>query len=126
MNLDAIGIACRDIKKSISFYELFDLSFKEFGEGHYEGATKSGARIMLDSFDLMKKINPQWQEPERSGITLCFLESSPLEVDKRFKQIIDAGYAIEKEPWDAVWGQRYASVRDPDGNQIDIFAALTL
>ena len=124
MNLDAIGIACRDVKRSISFYELFDLSFEEFGEGHYEGVTKSGARIMLDSFDLMKKINPQWQEPERSGITLCFLESSPLEVDKRFKLIVDAGYAIEKEPWDAVWGQRYASVRDPDGNQVDIFAAL--
>lgn len=29
-----------------------------------------------------------------------------------------------KEPWDAFWGQRYCSVMDPDGNQIDIFANL--
>ena len=29
-----------------------------------------------------------------------------------------------KEPWDAFWGQRYASVKDPDGNQIDLFAPL--
>lgn len=27
------------------------------------------------------------------------------------------------EPWDAFWGQRYATVKDPDAYQIDIFAA---
>jgi uncharacterized glyoxalase superfamily protein PhnB len=28
------------------------------------------------------------------------------------------------EPWDADWGQRYAQVKDPDGNSVDLFAAL--
>ena len=28
------------------------------------------------------------------------------------------------EPWDAVWGQRYAVVHDPDGNPVDLYAAL--
>ena len=28
------------------------------------------------------------------------------------------------EPFDAFWGQRYATVRDPDGNAVDLFAAL--
>ena len=28
------------------------------------------------------------------------------------------------EPWDAFWGQRYATVLDPDGNSVDLFAAL--
>jgi hypothetical protein len=28
------------------------------------------------------------------------------------------------EPWDAFWGQRYVTVKDPDRYQIDIFAEL--
>jgi uncharacterized glyoxalase superfamily protein PhnB len=27
-------------------------------------------------------------------------------------------------PWDAFWGMRYAVVKDPDGNAVDLFAAL--
>jgi uncharacterized glyoxalase superfamily protein PhnB len=124
MSLDAIGIACRDVKKSIQFYELFGISFKAFGDDHYEGTTESGLRIMLDSFDLMKKINPEWREPKNPGVTLCFLQDSPESVDKTYQRTVEAGFTSEKEPWDAFWGQRYSSVRDPDGNQVDIFAPL--
>jgi hypothetical protein len=31
----------------------------------------------------------------------------------------------ERAPWDAPWGQRYAVVKDPDDNGIDLFAPLT-
>ncbi len=124
MSLDAIGIACRDIKQSIKFYEHLGISFKEVGEEHFEGTTPSGVRIMLDSFELMKKINPNWVEPQQPGIILCFLQESPSQVDETHKKIVDKGFVSEKEPWDAFWGQRYSSVKDPDGNQVDIFAPL--
>jgi hypothetical protein len=29
------------------------------------------------------------------------------------------------QPWDAVWGMRYAEVKDPDGNVVDVFADLS-
>jgi hypothetical protein len=32
------------------------------------------------------------------------------------------GYEGHKPPWDAFWGQRYAVIRDPDGNTVDLFA----
>lgn len=124
MSLDAIGIACRDIEATIKFYQVLGIQFKEFGQGHFEGTTSSGLRIMLDSFELLRKINPEWQEPKASGVTLCFLQESPLKVDETHKKLIAAGYSSEKDPWDAFWGQRYASVRDPNGNQVDIFASL--
>ena len=124
MSLDAIGIACRDIEATIKFYQILGFHFKEFGEGHFEGTTSSGLRIMLDSFELLRKINPEWQEPKTPGVTLCFLQESPLKVDETHKKLIAAGYSSEKDPWDAFWGQRYASVRDPNGNQVDIFASL--
>ena len=34
---------------------------------------------------------------------------------------VDDGH---KAPWDAPWGQRYALVRDPDGNAVDLFCPL--
>ncbi len=124
MSLDAIGIACRDIESTIKFYQILGIQFKEFGEGHFEGTTSSGLRVMLDSFELLRKINPDWQEPKTPGVTLCFLQESPLKVDETHMKLIAAGYSSEKDPWDAFWGQRYASVRDPNGNQVDIFASL--
>jgi catechol 2,3-dioxygenase-like lactoylglutathione lyase family enzyme len=124
MNLDAIGIVSSDLSQSIKFYEIFGIHFKEIGEGHFEGVTKSGLRLMLDSVELMKKINPNWISPSGSGIVLCFKQSDVSSVDEAFFKISTQGFSIVKEPWDAFWNQRYCSVLDPDGNQIDIFADL--
>jgi uncharacterized glyoxalase superfamily protein PhnB len=41
-----------------------------------------------------------------------------------FRKVVAAGFKAKKEPWDAFWGQRYASVVDPDGNSVDLFAPL--
>jgi uncharacterized glyoxalase superfamily protein PhnB len=38
--------------------------------------------------------------------------------------LTDAGFTGKTEPYDAFWSQRYANVDDPDGNAVDIFAAL--
>lgn len=35
-----------------------------------------------------------------------------------------AGFVGHLPPWDAFWGQRYAVLRDPDLNSVDVFAAL--
>jgi hypothetical protein len=35
-----------------------------------------------------------------------------------------AGYDGHLEPFDAVWGQRYASLRDPDGTGVDLYSPL--
>ena len=125
MSLDAIGIVSKSIKDSVKFYEVLGVNLEETGgPDHLEGTTPSGVRIMLDSADLAKKINPDWKEPTGSGIILCFKQDSPKHVDELFDMITKAGFKSVKAPWDAFWGQRYSSVQDPDGNQIDIFAPL--
>ena len=125
MSLDAIGIVCKDLKKSIRFYEILGVDLKEAGgPDHLEGVTPSGVRIMLDSAELVKKINPDWKEAVGCGVILCFKQASPKEVDALFTQVEASGFKSVKAPWDAFWGQRYSSVQDPDGNQIDLFAAL--
>ena len=124
MSLDALGIACKDIQKTIEFYNHFGLEFEASGEDHYEGLGPSGIRVMLDSYKIMKEINPNWKEPVAPGITLCFLKESADEVNELYQKVIAAGFESVKEPFDAFWGQRYASVFDPNGNQVDIFAQL--
>jgi uncharacterized glyoxalase superfamily protein PhnB len=79
---------------------------------------------MWDTVDLVKSIDPSWSEPKGQRITLGFKCDSPAEVDELYARLLAAGYAGHKEPWDAFWGQRYAMVTDPDGNHVDLFAAL--
>lgn len=125
MTLDAIGIISGDIAQSQLFYGLLGVDLTiPCGEGHFEGVTSSGVRIMLDSQELTKKINPDWTPASGVGIVLAFKQNSPEEVDLIYNQIIAAGFSSIKEPWDAFWGQRYACVQDPDGNQVDLFAEL--
>lgn len=124
MNLAAIGIACKDIKQTIKFYQALGLRFEASGESHFEASTPSGLRLMLDSYELLQSINPEWKEPVSPGITLCFLQENPGAVDQLVDELKISGHKIIKDPWDAFWGQRYASVQDPNGNQVDIFAPL--
>ncbi len=58
------------------------------------------------------------------AIALAFCCATPAEVDELFAQLVAAGAPAKKQPWDAFWGQRYASVLDPDGNQVDLFCEL--
>jgi uncharacterized glyoxalase superfamily protein PhnB len=45
-------------------------------------------------------------------------------VDAAYERLVSLGYDGHKEPWDAPWGQRYALMRDPDGNGVDLFCPL--
>lgn len=126
MKLDAIGIIASDMKKSITFYEMLGLNFDvcENTEDHIEAKLESGLRIMIDSEKLMKELDPDWKKPEGQRMTLAFVCESPKAVDELYTKIENAGYKGKTKPWDAFWGQRYASVLDPDGNAVDLFAAL--
>ena len=59
-----------------------------------------------------------------SRIGLAFSVESPAGVDQIYAEMIGLGYEGHKAPWDAEWGQRYASLRDPDGNAVDLYAPL--
>lgn len=42
------------------------------------------------------------------------------DVDALYQEIIGCGYAPEAPPRDAVWGERYFHILDPDGHQVSI------
>ena len=125
--LDLIGIAVRDMAASLAFYRRLGLEIPEGAEaeGHVEAALPGGLRIAWDSVEVIKSFDPDWTEPAGSPrIGLAFLCDSPADVDERHAELVAAGHESHKDPWDAFWGQRYAQVKDPDGNVVDLFAPL--
>jgi catechol 2,3-dioxygenase-like lactoylglutathione lyase family enzyme len=125
--LDLIGIVVDDMARSLAFYrELgLDLPSDADGQPHVEVTLPGGLRLAFDSADTVRSFDPDWQPPQGSPrIGLAFLCDSPADVDATYERLTAAGYDGHKAPWDAPWGQRYALVRDPDGNSADLFAPL--
>ncbi len=123
-SLDAIGIVAADVAASAKFYRLLGLDFPDSTEDHVEATTPTGLRVMLDSVEMAKQFDPNWVQPAGKPIALAFLCSSPTEVDETYERVTAAGYQGKNPPYDAFWGQRYATVLDPDGYAVDLFARL--
>ncbi len=120
---EAIGVVVADIARAARFYEQLGLEFPD-GDGHVE-ATVGGLRVMLDTEETIRSFDPDWQPPTGGPrIAVAFRCDSPAEVDSTFVRLLDYGGEAHKEPWDAFWGMRYAQVKDPDGNVVDLFADL--
>ena len=112
---------------SVAFYRLLGLSFPEGSEaeGHVEAVLPGGARLMLDTEALVRSFDPTFQPSTDAGrIGLAFLCEDPDDVDRVYDAVLDAGYVGDRPPWDAFWGHRYATVLDPDGSSVDLFAPL--
>lgn len=123
--MDAIGLVVKDLGESVKFYRLVGVEFADPGESpHHEVTLPNGLRLMLDTEELVKEIDPDWKRPEGQAMGMAFHCETASGVDSVFKKVIDAGYKGKMDPWDAFWGQRYAQVLDPDGNSVDLFAPL--
>lgn len=123
----AIGIVVADMSVSIAFYQHFGLTFTgaESPHGHAEADLGNGLRLMLDTEASIQSFTSAWTRPGGSPRTaIAFQFEEPHEVDAKFAELMEAGYHGFRGPWDAPWGQRYASVIDPDGSGVDLFAQL--
>ncbi|MFS4091743.1 VOC family protein [Streptomyces sp. AF1A] len=122
-----IGVVVSDMAASLAFYRRLGLVFPEGAESqpHVDAELPGGATFALDTEDTIRSFHPAWRPPADGGrVSLAFRCEAPAEVDALYAGLVDAGYHGELKPWDAFWGQRYATVHDPDGNGVDLFAPL--
>jgi uncharacterized glyoxalase superfamily protein PhnB len=112
--------------ESCRFYRTLGVDVAEPAPAaeHHDATLPSGVRLMWDTEELIRQIDPGWVEPSGQRITLAFGCAGPADVDATYARLVEAGFSGAKEPWDAFWGQRYAQVLDPDGNTVDLFAPL--
>ncbi len=125
--LDVIEIVVADMGRSLAFYRRlgFDLPPEADEVPHVEAPLPGGLRIAWDTVETIRSFDPGWTPPVGSHrMALAFACGDAAEVDATYATLVEAGYEGHKAPWDAFWGQRYASVVDPDGNGVDLFAPL--
>ena len=124
--LDALGIVSRDIPESCRFYRTLGIDVPEPAQGddHFEVTLPNGLRLMWDTEELIRQLDPEWKRPEGHGMALAFECKDAAVVNETYARLTGAGFSGKKEPYDAFWGQRYANLADPDGNVVDLFAPL--
>jgi uncharacterized glyoxalase superfamily protein PhnB len=127
MSINAFGIVVADMGKALAFYRGLGLSIPAEADAapHVDVPISDGVRLMFDTQETVRSSDPQWQPPSGgAGISIAFECGSPSEVDSMYATMTGAGHAGHHEPWDAFWGQRYATLHDPDGNPVDLYAPL--
>jgi catechol 2,3-dioxygenase-like lactoylglutathione lyase family enzyme len=122
-----VQIFTTDVQRSIAFYRLLGLPVPE-PEGpdpHVDVELPGGNRLSFDAEQTIAGMHPDWTPSDSAGrVALAFGLESPAEVDMMFERLTTAGHPGSLSPYDAPWGQRYATVHDPDGNIVDLFAPL--
>ena len=124
---DAIGIVAADMARSLAFYRRLGLDIppEADAEPHAEATGPGGIRIMWDTEETVRSFDPGWERPAGGpAVSLAFRCESASAVDKLFAELVAGGAIAHRQPWDAFWGQRYATLRDRDGNGVDLFAPL--
>lgn len=123
--LDLIGLVVSDMAASLAFYRLLglDVPVDADDQPHVEITLAGGMRLAWDTVDTVRSFDPAWT-PASGGhrVALAFDCGSADGVDGVHQQVVDAGHDSHLAPFDAVWGQRYAVVHDPDGNAVDLFS----
>ncbi|GGR96886.1 glyoxalase [Streptomyces aureoverticillatus] len=125
--LDLVGIVTSDLTASLAFYRRLGLDFPAGAEElpHVEATLPGGLRVAFDTEETVRSFSPEWRAVPGAGrIGLAFHCGTPAGVDAVYEELVAAGYRSELKPFDAAWGQRYATVLDPDGNGADLFAPL--
>ena len=123
--LNAFGMVVSDMASALAFYrELgLDIPADADDQPHVDVELGGGVRLMFDTVEVVRSFDPAWQ-PQTGGnrMGLAFECASPAGVDEVYERLMAAGHRGHKPPWDAVWGQRYATLYDPDGNGVDLYA----
>ena len=121
-----VEIATKDLHRALAFYRLLGLDVPEADGPHVEVELPGGNKLAFDNEEIIAGMHPGRTPPTQSGrVALAFAVSKPAEVDALFERLTAAGHPGALEPFDAPWGQRYATVTDPDGTSVDLFCALS-
>jgi catechol 2,3-dioxygenase-like lactoylglutathione lyase family enzyme len=122
------GLVVKDMAATLAFYRRLGLAIPAEAdtEPHVQLDVAPGIDLTWDTEATMRSFDPGWVEPgpgHRSA--LGFACDSPAEVDAVYADLTAAGHDGHLAPFDAFWGMRYATVHDPDGNAVDLYAPLT-
>jgi uncharacterized glyoxalase superfamily protein PhnB len=123
MNIAAVAVSATDLSRAVAFYELLGFRFPPLQADTKHIESGAGVRLMIDDAAFLTELHG---EPPRPGNIAGFavLFDAPADVDAVVVRVAAAGHTVVTPPYDAPWGQRYATVADPDGYRADLFCVL--
>jgi len=125
---NAVGFVVADMGATIAFYRRCGLPISPDAsphDPHVDVEVGSGFNVMFDTEDVARSLDPDWTPPTGSARAALAIEcDSPTAVDGVHADLVAVGHRSHLDPFDAPWGQRYASVLDPDGTPVDFYAPL--
>src|SRR4026207_727331 len=90
--LNAIGITVSNMAESIRFYRALGLEGPGTPrEGRVAAARRDGARLMLDSEEVVLSFLPEWKRVDGNQVALAFECASPGQVDEIYSRVTEAG-----------------------------------
>ena len=125
--LNAVGVVASDLPRTLAFYRALGCDLPERlgpGEGHIE-VDLGGVRLMFDTESVMRSFDPDWSGTGPGRVSLAVQCASAEDVDWLHEMLSALGAGSRLAPFDAPWGQRYATVLDPDGTRVDLYAVVT-
>lgn len=121
-----VEIVAKDMDAALEFYRLLGLDVPAPEGPHVEVGLPGGNTLAFDTEEVIGGMHPGWSAPDGPGrVALAFGLAAPKDVDALYEKITAAGHSGSLAPFDAPWGQRYATVVDPDGTSVDLFATLS-
>ncbi|MBC7798407.1 MAG: VOC family protein, partial [Pyrinomonadaceae bacterium] len=123
IQLDTVGIIVKDMGKALAFYRTLGLAIPEGNEGepNVEFTDSNGLTLGFLTEEMAHQADAKRQKHVGQSMNLQFKCDSPDKVNAVHAKLIAAGYEDYQEPWDAFWGQRFARIKDADGNIVNIF-----
>ena len=122
--LNAMGLVAADLARTLAFYRALGCAFEDPDDQGHLSLDLGGFRLMIDTEETMRSFDPDWQATGSGRVTLAAECADPAEVDRLHAELSELGSGSHLAPFDAFWGQRYATVLDPDGIRVDLYAAL--
>jgi catechol 2,3-dioxygenase-like lactoylglutathione lyase family enzyme len=125
--VNALDIAVTDLGAAIEFYRRLGLEFvrdQYMPDDHAGCDLPNGLHLMLDTDEFRGKVTAGWKPPASGRTFLAIQLETPAAVDAKYAELVADGVTGLQEPFDAPWNMRYATVADPSGNGVDLYADL--
>ena len=124
MQIAAVAVSATDLARAVAFYELLGFVFPPLGSETQHIEAEGAVRLMIDDAVFLTELHGERPAPGQHGGLRTAVRLDSAEVDTVAARVAGAGHAVVTPPYDAPWGQRYATVADPDGYRVDLFALL--
>lgn len=107
-SINAVTFATPDMARAVRFYEALGFSTAYGGEA----ASFTSFRVGTGHLNLARADD---EPPSRGGVRVIFYVD---DVDAMYAHVLARGLTPDTSPRDAVWGERYFHLTDPDGHAL--------